>query len=154
MSNRSRSADNAPGARVKVLDARRPIDLEAVVHALEELAPAGVLEVVAPQEPADLARALVDRGWTVGGSALADGSWSLRVGRGPLPPWLDLADLEPPGPLEKVLDACARLEPGATVLARLPRYPVMLPPHLDRRSLEWQVAMRPDGTALLWVRAP
>jgi TusA-related sulfurtransferase len=44
---------------------------------------------------------------------------------------LDLRDLEPPGPVVAILQALAKLEPGGTLEALLPRRPIYLLPQLD-----------------------
>lgn len=67
---------------------------------------------------------------------------------------LDLRDLEAPGPLERILEASARLAPGASLLARTPRYPRLLFPHLEQRALEWKAREQRDGSALVWIRRP
>ena len=84
---------------------------------------------------------------------MPDDDWIVAAERGALPVE-DLSGLEPPEPLERVLRACARLAPGAVYCAHMPRTPTMLFPHLEARGLEWRVAARPDGTAMLWVRGP
>ena len=68
------------------------------------------------------------------------------------PDIVDLRDLEAPEPMEKVLLACAQLGAGEFFLARVPRVPVMLFPHLDARGLRWWVHEEADQSALLLVR--
>ena len=67
---------------------------------------------------------------------------------------LDLRDLEAPEPLERILEASARLAPGTSLLAHTPRYPRLLFPHLEQRSLEWKAREQRDGSALVWIRKP
>jgi hypothetical protein len=67
---------------------------------------------------------------------------------------LDLRDLEAPEPLERILEASARLAPGGSLLAHTPRYPRLLFPHLEQRSLEWKAREQRDGSALVWIRRP
>ncbi len=147
------------GEHLAVLDLRpllargeHPIAL--VLGAADALAPDGVLELVAPFEPRPLAEKLRMRGCTVSAIAMADGTWVVRAARGALPPLEELSELEPPEPLGRVLTACSALAPGTVYCARLPRVPALLFPELDARGLEWRVAERPDGTAVLWVRSP
>jgi len=72
----------------------------------------------------------------------------------PPPDVMDLRDLEAPGPFERILEASARLAPGASFVARTPRFPRMLLPHLKQRALAWEVCEEPDGSALVHVRRP
>lgn len=65
---------------------------------------------------------------------------------------LDLSDLPAPEPLEHLLRAAARLAPGETLVALLPRDPVHARPHLGARGLAVQVEVRSDGRALVRVR--
>jgi len=142
-----------------VLDLRPSIargdhPLGEVLAAVEALAQRGVLELVAPFEPRPMLEKLRARGCAVEATAMPDGSWIVRVAHGSLPPLDDLSDLPAPEPLEHALAACARLAPSEVYCARLPRSPAMLFPQLDARGLEWRVAARPDGTAVIWVRGP
>ena len=66
----------------------------------------------------------------------------------------DLRDLEAPEPMERVLAATARLAPGGTYAARVPRHPRLLLPRLEERGLLYEVIEEPDGTALVRVRRP
>ena len=63
----------------------------------------------------------------------------------------DLRELEAPGPMEKVLLACSELSVGEFYLARVPRVPTMLFPHLESRGLCWWVHEEADQSALLLV---
>ncbi len=70
---------------------------------------------------------------------------------------LDLSDLPAPEPMEALLLAVARLEPGATLVAHLPRFPRLLLPRLEERGLTWHAAELPadtGGAALLRVTHP
>ena len=121
----------------------------ATVEALEEQ---GLLELVAPFEPRPLMAKLREAGCEVTSARQGDGTWLVRAGKGGLAPLEDYAELAPPEPMERVLAAVAALPPGAVFVARLPRDPLLVKPHLEARGLAWQVAVRPDGTAVLWVR--
>jgi TetR/AcrR family transcriptional regulator len=66
----------------------------------------------------------------------------------------DLRNLEAPEPMERILAATARLVPGASYAARVPRYPRLLLPRLAERGLLYEVVEEPDGTALVQVRKP
>ena len=61
------------------------------------------------------------------------------------------------GPAE-VLDGVAlrleKLPPGDALLARLPRFPRLLPPQLTKRGLPWEIYEERDRTSLVHVRRP
>ena len=66
------------------------------------------------------------------------------------PPIVDLRDLEPCEPMERVLEALVRLEPGAVFVARMPRYPRLLVDKLRKhRDCRWSIEEQADGTAIL-----
>jgi hypothetical protein len=65
---------------------------------------------------------------------------------------VDLRNLEAPEPMEKVLLACSQLEVEEFFLARLPRVPTMLFPHLETRGLSWWVHEEENHSALLLIR--
>ena len=77
--------------------------------------------------------------------------WLVEVVIGGAPGIEDLRDIEPPEPLERVLTASAALQPGEIYLARLPRFPRMLLPHLRGRAVHFDIVERSDGAALLRV---
>lgn len=118
------------------------------------LAPDGVMEIVASLEPRALIQELRAAGYAAAALRSDDATWVVRVARGQLPVFEDLTVLEPPLPLERVLEACAALGRGAVYTAWLPRRPAMLFAHLDARGLEWRAEGHPDGSATLWVRKP
>ena len=65
-------------------------------------------------------------------------------------PIVDLSDLEPPEPMQRVLEALSRLEPGCVFVARMPRYPRLLPDKLRKRGgCRWTIEEQADGTAIL-----
>jgi len=66
----------------------------------------------------------------------------------------DLRDLEAPEPMERILAATAKLAPGGSYAARVPRYPRLLLPRLEERGLRYEVVEETDGTALVQVRKP
>jgi hypothetical protein len=141
------------GARVRVLDLRSRAGgaLAETLAAAAVLVDQGVLEVLAATEPIALLDALRAAGLIATGAAQADGTWLARAGRRALPALEDLTGLEPPEPMERVLLALSTLGPGEVFHARLPRNPVPLRGLLQARGVEYEIAMRPDGTALLWL---
>ncbi|MBI3185961.1 MAG: DUF2249 domain-containing protein [Myxococcales bacterium] len=144
------------GVRLSILDARkmsgRAVDFFGeVLSAARSLHELGVLEVHSDAPMEQLAQLLRAQGFQLE-QARTEHAWVLRVGRAPPPPLEDLSSLEPPLPAKRVLEAAAALEPGAVYLALLPRYPRFLAPHLENRGLEWVIGIRPDTTAVLWLR--
>jgi len=83
--------------------------------------------------------------------SLDAGVWSVTIRSRVGPEIVDLRTLPAPLPLERVLESTAALEPGEAYLARVPRYPRLLLPHLRERGLEWLVHEEPDGSALLRI---
>lgn len=128
--------------------------LDAILEKLEAVGPGGVLKLVTPFRPAPLISLLAGRGHQVEVHGVSAAEFLVEVihGHGVVPE--DLRELEPPGPLERVLEACASLPPGGVYLARLPRRPKLLFPHLDQRGYAWLVHDEPDGSALLRVYRP
>jgi hypothetical protein len=89
-----------------------------------------------------------------GGGLLDAAELRARVDRLPPDAVLDLRDLPAPEPMERILDACARLAPGGAVAARTPRFPRMLLSLLERRGLRWAALEEADGTGLVYAERP
>jgi hypothetical protein len=147
------------GVSIVVFDARSaglgPAEvLDGVVERLETLPPGGALKLEVGFEPAGLMASLTERGLDAGACECARGVWSLEVRPSGSPEIVDLRDLEAPEPLERMLEAAARLGPGDSLLARLPRFPRMLLPQLARRGLPWEIYEERDRSALVHVRKP
>lgn len=152
------AADRPPTstAPLAALDVRpliaRGIDpLATILTGLEGLPRAGVLVIEAPFRPTPLLSLLTRRGHSVTADALAKDRWRVEVVLDGAPAIEDLRDLEPPEPLERVLEACSALAPGQVYLARLPRFPRMLIPHLRERGLTFALLEASDGSTLLRV---
>ena len=67
---------------------------------------------------------------------------------------LDVSDLPPPQPIERVLDALADLPEGDTIKVRFPMEPVLLYPMLDSMGMAWE-RIDPKGTEvelLIWEK--
>jgi uncharacterized protein (DUF2249 family) len=137
---------------VRPVIARGEHPLVEVLAAADAMEPLEVLELIAPFEPRPLMARLRDVGCEVVSQRQDDGTWLVRAGKGQLPPLEELTLLPAPEPLERVLESVSGLQPGAVFTAHLPRDPLLLKPHLDSRGLAWRVALRPDGSAVLWVR--
>lgn len=152
-----RAVQSPSPTRLQIMDVRPTIaagdhPIDAVMAASEALSPDGLLEIVAPFEPLPLMKKLAARGFHIGSQRHSD-AWIVQVAKRALPPTEDLTDLEPPEPLHRVLSAVSAIAPGAVYLARLPRTPAPLIAQLQARGIEYEVALRPDGSAVLWVRS-
>ncbi len=144
--------------RAQALDVRpilaRGVDpLADVLAAVAALAPGSLLVVTAPFRPRPLEALLTGKGHRVSAHAGPDGLWSLLVVVGQLTPCLDLRDLEPPEPLERLLSLAAQLPPGKSVLAHLPRVPCLLLAQLPARNLSFECAELADGSAVICLTA-
>ncbi len=156
----SPSADApAPTARLLLVDAR-PIlaggadPLEAILGAVDQVGSGGAVMVIAPFRPRPLLALLERTGHAVEDREAEPGTWVVEVVVGGGCGVLDLLDLEPPEPLQRILEEVEQLEPGDILVARTPRNPRMLLPRLVDRGVEHAVVEAPDGTALLRVERP
>jgi AcrR family transcriptional regulator len=134
--------------------ARGEEPLDVILQAVARIGDDGVLLLTAPFRPGPLLIMLGRRGFAVEASEVASMHWEVEVCGPECPAVLDLRDLEAPEPMEAVLLATGPLEAGAVVVARVPRVPRLLLPHLEDRGLEWRVHERADGTALVYIRRP
>jgi len=147
------------GGAIVLFDARaaglEPAEvLDGVALRLEALPPGGALKLEVGFEPAALVASLTERGHAAEARECSRKVWSLEVRPSGSPEILDLRDLEAPEPLERMLEAAARLAPGESLLARLPRFPRLLPPQLARRGLPWEIYEERDRSSLVHVRKP
>lgn len=142
-----------------LLDVRPILDagddpFDQIMEALSAVTPDGVLRLVAPFEPRPLIRLLTGRGHAVEAWSAEPDVWDVEI-RGPeAPEPLELRDLPAPEPLERVLVESSAIAPGRLLLARVPKVPNLLLPHLKDRGLTFQVHQERDGSALLVVRRP
>lgn len=139
---------------VRPLLSRGTDPLETVLTALADVGAGGVLKLSVPFRPAPLLALLQRRGHRVRDEQVGPKHWTVEVLHAGTPDPEDLRDLEPPAPLERVLDAVKSLPKGAAYLARLPRRPRLLFPHLEAHAVSWLVADEADGSALLRVFRP
>ncbi|HJV76261.1 MAG TPA: DUF2249 domain-containing protein [Noviherbaspirillum sp.] len=67
---------------------------------------------------------------------------------------LDVCGLEPPEPLERVLDALSRMEPGQRVRMIIGREPIPLYQILQRNNYNYQTRCRDDYLyeVLIWEK--
>lgn len=128
--------------RVRVLDLRSKLITAA--EATGSLEARGVLELHGAAEP------LIAELEALGYAVSRDGEL-VRAAKGLVPPLIDLTGLEAPEPMQRILLAFSQLRPGEVFLALLPHRPVPLFPHLEARQASYEVVLRPDGTAVLWL---
>ena len=64
---------------------------------------------------------------------------------------LDVTDLPPPEPLERVLDALADLPDGDSLKVRLPMEPVLLYPMLRSMGMKWERRTGEGGAVELLI---
>ena len=138
---------------LRELDVRPLLDrdedpLQTIRESLHGLAPGSALHITAPFRPTPLEAVLTDAGHAVDIAPVGDRLWSVVVVVDGVCEVADLRELEPPGPLEAVLTATAT---GGAYVARLPRLPRLLAPHLDQRGLTWRVTELADDSALIWI---
>lgn len=113
-----------------------------------------VLELELGIDPAGLADDLAERGAHPRIEKIARRRWTLLLQPPGDPERMDLCDLEAPLPMQRVLEAAARLGPGEALIAHTPRFPRPLLALLDERALDWEATEAADASALLWVRRP
>lgn len=129
---------------------RQGIDpLASILAAVDTVGPSGVVIVTAPFRPRPLLGLLTGRGHAVADRPGPGGTTLVEIVVGGSPPVADLRALEPPEPLERALAAIRALEPGGVFLARLPRYPALLIPQLERLAVTWQILELEDESAFL-----
>jgi uncharacterized protein (DUF2249 family) len=139
---------------VRPLLARGIDPLDAIIEALDAVGPGGVLKITAPFRPAPLIALLTSRGHAVSIQPIGSQLFGVEIVNCGRPEIEDLRDLEPPLPMERVLGQVTKLAPGGVYLARVPRHPRLLFPHLRERGLAWAVHDEHDGSALLRVVKP
>lgn len=128
--------------------------LQGLLESVAKLSSDGVLKLNAENRPDALITSLRNQNYDVQVRQWNSRAWDVEVRASWIPAIADLRDFEAPLPMEKVLVACSQLGAGELYLARLPRVPVMLFPHLETRGLHWQVYEEHDQSALLLVRKP
>lgn len=130
---------------------------QAIMAAVQSLAPGQGLKLTATFKPEPLFRVMEQRGFSYSASDIGDGEWEVMFTpeQGgiadvaispeaempqvwPEPSWnLDLTDLEPPEPMTRILARTEQMEPGEVLFAVLTREPVFLMPELEKRGHQW-----------------
>lgn len=148
----SRSANlplNLLDVRPILAEGRDP--LQNILAALSDIRPDGALILSVPFHPRPLVALLRSKGHELRVRSIDDGGievWILGLAAEGV---LDVSDLPPPEPIQRVLEAAFDLGPQESFLAHTPRYPAPLLMRLVEmgRSCEAQVCA--DETALVYV---
>ena len=170
-----RALSNVPEARRVHLDVREDIrrgeePFARVMTAVKALADDHALVLRAPFEPIPLYDVLGKRGFAHWAERHAPDDWSVSFYReaapfvpsGPPvlePPTtargrtvLDVRGLEPPQPMVRILEAVARLAPGAELEVRHDRRPIFLYPQLDERGCLHETDEPEPGLVRILIR--
>jgi hypothetical protein len=150
------SEDEERGEALLVLDVRPLIrdgvdPLQVILRHLSQLDSRGLLILRAPFRPAPLLALLSKRGHLLQEMDHEDQGWEVFVSGLDAPPLLALADLPPPGPLEKILVELETLAAGRCLLAHTPRVPQILLGALSEQGRPHCAESAADGTAVVWV---
>ncbi len=148
------AAARAP--RLLSIDARALLSrgvepLGEISNATERVGPSGVVVVTAPFLPEPLIALMEGRGHAVHCFPGKRGGAVVAIVVGGEPTLADLSALEAPEPLQHMLRALGALRPTQVMLVRLPRYPTLLIPELERPGLAFEILELEDETVLLWV---
>jgi uncharacterized protein (DUF2249 family) len=149
-----------------------------IMEAVRGLEPDQELLLIAPFEPAPLFAVLARMGFSHHATPTQTGDWEVLFSRssaptaaGTQPPAtsqshcgcgcapssakvveVDARGLEPPQPLVKILEALARLPPGASLRARTDRRPMHLYARLDERGFLGESEEQSDGSFITHIR--
>ncbi len=131
---------------------------DAIMSAVDGLAPGQSLRLVVPFRPAPLFTVMANRGYGCQDHQREDGTWEVlftpiegadpEVGMAPgTAPgasfWpdpvrdLDLTGMMPPEPMVRILEEMTTMQPGQVLFALLDREPMLLFPELAHRGHEW-----------------
>ncbi len=144
----------------------------AIMGAVAGLAPGQRLKLIAPFRPEPLFKVMASKGFGFDASPLDGGDWQViftpeapELVTGESSPqnpdswaepshYLDLADLDPPEPMVRILGQLERMEEGEVAFALLAREPVFLFPELTARGHAWAGDFDETGNVYrLMVRA-
>jgi uncharacterized protein (DUF2249 family) len=170
-----RARSDVPEARRMHLDVREDVRLgeepfARIMTAVKALADDQTLVLRAPFEPIPLYDVLGKRGFSHWTERHASDDWSVSFYREatplvpsgppvPEPPTaargravLDVRGLEPPQPMVRILEAVARLAPGAELEVRHDRRPIFLYPQLDERGCLHETDEPEPGLVRILIR--
>lgn len=140
---------------------------QAIMAAVEALAPGEALRLVATFRPAPLFKVMAARGFSHEDRQREDGDWeviftpatgrpqAVSVSTGaeaaagwPEPLWqLDLTGYDTPDAMARIFSRLGLMEPGEVLFALFSRQPVLLPRELERRGHQWAGGADDGGDA-------
>lgn len=129
----------------------------AIMNAVADLGPDEGLRLIATFRPVPLFSVMAKRGFDHADKEIGGGEWEVvftpktaavevitspETGNDPdtwpdPSEYLDLADLDPPEPMERILAAAERMPAGSVIFALLSREPIFLYAELMRRGHRW-----------------
>ncbi|MBV2143664.1 DUF2249 domain-containing protein [Falsochrobactrum sp. TDYN1] len=130
---------------------------QAIMSAVENLAPGQSLLLVAPFKPMPLFAVMERKGFAAKPEPIGDGDWQVlfspinkavpqiqvsdNVGSPDIWPepsqYLDCSEMEPPEPMVCILGEIENMSPGEVLFALLHREPLFLFPELEMRGHQW-----------------
>lgn len=140
---------------------------QAIMEAVQSLAPGEGLRLFATFKPEPLFRVMGKRGFGHEATEIGGGDWqvlftpeaggpadiSASVSGNDATAWadpvfhLDLTDLDPPEPMTRILAKIELMDPGEVLFALLAREPVFLMPELEKRGHQWVGNFDETGSA-------
>jgi uncharacterized protein (DUF2249 family) len=167
--------DEAPAVMLDVRPsiARGEEPFSVILSAVGGLGPGEVLQLRAPFEPVPLYEVLGGRGFEHATRRNADDDWEVRFrkARGPAaserptpaapPDWnerpslvIDVSDLEPPGPMIRILEALEEMPGNAMLLVEHVRRPIHLYDRLDERGCTHETRELAPNRVQVLIRKP
>lgn len=129
---------------------------QAIMNAVDNLAPGQALKLIASFRPVPLFSVMAGRGFAHQDRPLDNGDWEvlftpegevdevrLSTGETDLGAWpdpsrqLDLTELDPPEPMVRILATAEKMAAGEVLFALLAREPLFLYPELAKRGHTW-----------------
>jgi uncharacterized protein (DUF2249 family) len=155
MQSRGRGDSGGDRIRHSRFDSKAPEAARAFVMRQLQALPRGcVLEIEFRFDPSDLLDDLTERSAHARVRKIARRRWVLLLQPPGERELMDLCDLEAPLPMERILEAAARLRPGEALIALTPCFPRPLLAQLDRRGLDWEAAEAAGASGIVWVGRP
>lgn len=139
----------------------------AIMEAVDGLAPGQSLQLIAPFKPAPLFSVMERKGFSAKAEPLENGDWQvlfcpvtdakreLQFSQNVVSPevwpepsrYLDCSDMQPPEPMVRILAEVEAMPVGAVLFALLHREPLFLFPELEKRGHAWVGNLDETGNA-------
>lgn len=130
---------------------------QAIMNAVDELAPGQSLRLIAPFKPVPLFQVLERKGFTPAPREIGGGDWEVlfspmsdtvedvNVSLNAMSPetwpepsnYLDCTEMDPPEPMVRILAEVENMAAGNVLFALLGREPLFLFPELEKRGHQW-----------------